>query len=176
MPIILRLLAKDEILRLHEIDRAEIVERCYHIRQGRLALEPEYYDIQGYSPDHLERLIASLQTLHDGGGSVCGAFDGPVIAGMAALENRFRGAKRDCLNLAYLIVSQPYRGQEIGKALVERVIEQARRMGASRLYVSATPSENTVRFYTAMGFGPAPMVDEELYALEPEDIHMERGI
>jgi hypothetical protein len=40
------------------------------------------------------------------------------------------------------------------------------------LYVSATPSESAVGFYTGQGFRPTEEVNEELFELEPEDIHM----
>jgi hypothetical protein len=40
------------------------------------------------------------------------------------------------------------------------------------VYVSATPSESAVGFYTSMGFTPTPDPIPELFALEPEDIHM----
>ncbi|MDN7425526.1 hypothetical protein QZM72_04135 [Burkholderia sp. AU45388] len=49
----------------------------------------------------------------------------------------------------------------------------ARAMGAARLYVSATPSRRTIDFYLRLGFTVNPSPDPELYALEPEDIHLE---
>lgn len=49
----------------------------------------------------------------------------------------------------------------------------ARAMGAERLYVSATPSRRTIDFYLRLGFTVSPSPDPELYALEPEDIHLE---
>jgi hypothetical protein len=42
------------------------------------------------------------------------------------------------------------------------------------LYVSATPTRGTVDFYVSQGFTPLATPDERLFALEPEDIHMER--
>jgi N-acetylglutamate synthase-like GNAT family acetyltransferase len=56
--------------------------------------------------------------------------------------------------------------------LVEEAIAQARRDGAERLYVSATPSESAVGFYLEQGFAPVKEPLPELYELEPEDIHM----
>jgi hypothetical protein len=44
------------------------------------------------------------------------------------------------------------------------------------MVVSATPSENTVRFYLGRGF--QPMIDPlaELFELEPEDVHMRKTL
>jgi hypothetical protein len=47
------------------------------------------------------------------------------------------------------------------------------KLGAAGLYVSATPSENTVDFYRRRGCRITPDADPELLAPEPEDIHFE---
>ena len=54
-----------------------------------------------------------------------------------------------------------------------QAIARARALGARRLYVSATPSENTVGFYLRRGCRLAAEIDEALFALEPEDNHLE---
>ena len=53
---------------------------------------------------------------------------------------------------------------------------KARELGAGSLYVSATPSENTVDYYRHLGCVVTREVDPELYALEPEDIHLTYAI
>ena len=45
-------------------------------------------------------------------------------------------------------------------------------MGAKGMYVSSSPSANTVAFYKSQGFELAKEVNKELYDLELEDIHM----
>ena len=42
------------------------------------------------------------------------------------------------------------------------------------MVVSATPSENTVRFYMDRGFGLMAQPLPELFELEPEDVHMKK--
>jgi len=44
------------------------------------------------------------------------------------------------------------------------------------MVVSATPSLNTVRFYQRRGYRPMPEPLPELFALEPEDVHMEKDL
>ena len=46
-------------------------------------------------------------------------------------------------------------------------------MNARKLYISATPSENTINFYRNLGCIVTEDVDQALFELEPEDIHME---
>jgi len=52
----------------------------------------------------------------------------------------------------------------------------AKEGGVHELYVSATPSESAVGFYLKQGFRPTAHVSQELYVLEPEDIHMVRPL
>ena len=45
--------------------------------------------------------------------------------------------------------------------------------GAAGLYISATPTENTIRFYLGLGCRVIPQPDPQLFAEESEDIHLE---
>ena len=97
-----RIMARIEIIRLREIDRSEIVQRLFSLREGNLELHKEFHDV------HQDWWI---------------------------------------------------------KYEVEPI--------SDKLYVSATPSENTILFYLSFGCKLASEVDPELFALEPEDIHLE---
>ena len=52
-------------------------------------------------------------------------------------------------------------------------IDKAKFLGGEKLYISATPSENTVNFYMNNGAILAKESDKELYEMEPDDIHLE---
>jgi predicted N-acetyltransferase YhbS len=71
-------------------------------------------------------------------------------------------------------VTKPWRRHGIGCELTNEVVRLARTDGAQRLYVSATPTRGTVDFYMSQGFKPLATPHERLFALEPDDIHMER--
>jgi predicted N-acetyltransferase YhbS len=77
------------------------------------------------------------------------------------------------LQLKFLHVSNSIRKQGLGRKLFEIAAEHAKNMGAAKLYISATPSENTVNFYRYLGCELAEEIDKELFAFEPEDIHLE---
>ena len=167
-----RLLAADELGRIDEIDRSQVIDRVYRVRDGALIAVDEPWDGQGWpgwSEDDRQRIAACLEH----GGAAWGAFDGERLVGIAVLDGRWIGAGEDTLDLYFLHVTNGYRDAGIGRELVGLVTARARELGARRLYVSATPSVSTVSFYQRRGFGLASEVDAELYALEPEDVHMD---
>jgi len=100
-------------------------------------------------------------------------FEGIEPVGVVVLENKPIGKQKDQLQLKFLHVSRPYRNSGLGTQLFERAKAAARERGARRLYISATPSENTVNFYLRLGCAIAAEPDPELFELEPEDILLE---
>jgi GNAT superfamily N-acetyltransferase len=78
--------------------------------------------------------------------------------------------------LAYLPISQEFRGTGIGTRLTGDLELIAQRAGDTEIVVTATPSENTVHFYLGRGYRPMPQPLPELFELEPEEIHMSRAI
>ena len=87
-------------------------------------------------------------------------------------RERSRWAGRRSNQLAYLYVSRAYRGRGVGVQLFDAAVSFAREAGANGLYVSATPTENTVDFYLNRGCVLAPEPDPRLLAAEPDDIHL----
>jgi predicted N-acetyltransferase YhbS len=168
----IRKLERGELSDIWTIDRSEVIERVYHYENGRLALRDEHYDLQGWPPDEVDRDAASLLDCFDHGGSFFGAFSDHGLVGACTLESRFIGELKDQLQLKFLHVSQRYRGSGLGRRLFAEAVDKARSLGARTLYVSATPSENTIRFYRSVGCRLADELDPSLFALEPEDIHL----
>jgi len=169
----IRPLQRDELLEIWTIDRAELVECVYYLEDGRLVPKPETYDMPGWPRGEAEHYAPVLQDCFDRGGTFLGAFDGGSLVGAAVLENCFIGMAGDQLQLKFLHVSRAYRGQRLGRILFEKMVERARRLGAGKLYISATPSENTIDFYHHLGCRLAAEIDADLLALEPDDIHLE---
>jgi predicted N-acetyltransferase YhbS len=172
----IRLLQRDEIPLIWQIDRREIVENIYNLTNGRLVLKPDHFDIQGWPPGEAELYTPILLDCYDRGGTFWGAFENDTLVGVAILESKFIGARGDMLQLKFLHVSRNYRKQGLGSRLFNITVEQAKALGAKKLYISATPSENTVNYYLGLGCALATEIDPELFALEPEDIHLEYEI
>jgi predicted N-acetyltransferase YhbS len=169
----IRLLQRDEIPLIWQIDRREVIDNVYYLRQGKLVLEPEHYDMQGWPPGEAEAYTPILLDCYERGGFFWGAFEEDILVGVSVLENKFIGSQQDTLQLKFLHVNRDLRGQGLGTKLFHVAAEKARELGARKLYISATPSEHTVNYYVQLGCILATELDPELFALEPEDIHLE---
>ena len=172
----IRELERQEIRDVWSIDRAEVIDKIYYLENDELVLKPERYDMQGWPPGEPERYGPILLDCFDHGGTFHGAFDGETLIGAAVLEGRYMGRGRDQLQLKFLHVGRRHRQAGLGRALFENAVARARELGARRLYISSTPSENTVRFYLRRGCRVTDEVDAALFELEPEDIHLEFDI
>ncbi len=169
----IRALERHEIPLIWQIDRREVIDNVYYLREGKLVLEAEHYDMQGWPPGEAEHYTAILLDCCDRGGFFWGAFEQESLIGVSILESKFIGSERDTLQLKFLHVSRDCRGQGLGTRLFNIAVEKAKSLGAKKLYISATPSENTVDYYMRLGCMLATEIDPDLFALEPEDIHLE---
>ncbi|HBN8295004.1 TPA: GNAT family N-acetyltransferase [Pseudomonas aeruginosa] len=167
-----RLLRRDEIPLVWEIDRSEVIEHLYSVEAGQLVLRPEFYDMRGWPEGEAEHYTPILLDCFDRGGWFLGLFDQGHLIGAVVLDPRRLGPERDWLQLKFLHLSHAYRRRGLGAHLFHLAATQARHLGASALYVSATPSQNTVDFYMRLGCRLCMEPDEELYRLEPEDVHL----
>jgi len=174
--MIIRFLERDEVPLIWQIDRREVIHNIYHLQDGELVLVPDYFDAQGWPPGEAELYTPILLDCFDHGGTFWGAFEDNNIIGIAVLESKFIGKGHDTLQLKFLHVSQRQRKQGLGKRLFHLAVEKARSLGAKKMYISATPSENTINFYMRLGCVLATEVNSDLFALEPEDIHLEYPI
>ena len=102
-----------------------------------------------------------------------GAFDGERIIGFATVSHRIFGASARYVQLVCFQISEEYRRQGIGRKLFSMACEEARRLGADKLYISAHSSQASQAAYRALGCTPAEEVNEGLAAAEPYDVQME---
>jgi predicted N-acetyltransferase YhbS len=168
-----RELKRYEIEQIWKIDRREVIEDVYHLEEGALVLKPEHYDMQGWPHGEAESYTPILHECFDRGGWFCGLFDENKIIGAAILDSKFIGKGHDQLQLKFLHISRDYRKQGLGKRLFEMASAKASEWGARQMYISATPSQNTVDFYLGLGAAVTKHPDPDLFALEPEDVHLQ---
>jgi predicted N-acetyltransferase YhbS len=171
-----RELRREEIALVWTIDRRETIDNIYVVENGALVMRPHRIDVRGWPPGEAEKYTPILLECFDRGGWFHGAFDGGKLVGAVVLDAKRIGRGKDQLQLEFLHVSNAYRGKGLGKRLFELARATARERGARRLYVSATPSENTVNFYRRRGCVLTREPDAELFAREPEDIHFECNV
>jgi predicted N-acetyltransferase YhbS len=168
----MRPLTRDEVELIWTIDRSEVHRNVYEVHDGQLARVPKYFEIPGWRSDAVEKETALLFDCFDRGGTFLGSFDGEVLVGMGVLESVRVGRAGDQMQLAYLYVSRAFRGCGVGTQLFDAAASIASEAGANALYISATPTENTVDFYLGRGCVLAPEPDPRLLAAEPDDIHL----
>lgn len=172
--VAIRRLPSADLARIAEIDRSEHVTELYTYERGVLAVRTVDETVPTWAPsgggEHsAPHLVDTWMPILERGGTLLGAFDGDVFAGLAIYRPRLA---KEIANLALLHVSRKYRRRGIAARLTREVARLARADGARSLYVSATPTGSAVRFYQSFGFAPTDAPNAELFALEPEDIHM----
>ena len=172
----IRGLRRTELSRVAEIDRRERIDVQYVQHGTELVPRHGNWNASAWDPDgHGEHSVAAqihmLEHYVDAGGTALGAFASEPLVGIGVVVPHLRPG---IAQLAYLMVSAPSRATGVGSRLCEQLDDIARTAGDSSMVVTATPSENTVRFYRGRGFEPMAEPLPELFELEPEDVHMRK--
>jgi ribosomal protein S18 acetylase RimI-like enzyme len=174
MDVQYRWLEPNEVTKIGDIDRSERIRMGYVYAEGELQKMAVNWDSpscpQGGDGEYS---VAAQIRFCEGhlarNGRLYGAFSGEKLVGIGLIQHNIGEGKAQ---LAYLHVSNGYRQQGVAGQITKALIEEAKSVGAKQLYVSATPSGSAVGFYLSQGFRPTDTPVPELFALEPEDIHM----
>ena len=151
---------------LDSFDRFQEVQNVYRLENGRLVLKKHPFT-ETWSPERRREKAAEI--LSGRYVTYC-AFYGDTVVGEIMLipelnENR--------LIIDSFHISRDFRRHGIGRRLIETVTNYAKGCSAAALYASCCSAEETIGFYTAMGFSlsehPIPLCVEK----EPFDIQME---
>jgi GNAT superfamily N-acetyltransferase len=177
-PIEVRRLAREELSSVAEIDRTEHIDLIYEQRGAELVerrgnWSSAAWDPHGHGEHSVEEQRHALERYVDAGGIALGAFSNGRLVGVGVVVPHLRP---DIAQLAFLHVSAAFRATGIGRRLSEELDLIARDAGDTEIVVSATPSENTVRFYMSRGYQVMVQPLPELYELEPEDVHMRKAL
>jgi len=167
-------LAKDN-LNEYSLDtflREQEVTECWRCVDGCWKLLPiaftEHWDL-----NQLRENAAELLQGLSGELIACAAFDDDVIAGYISVGTEHFGSRGQYVQLVDFQVSQPYRGQKIGKRLFSMACDIARQLNAERLYISSHSSKESQAAYRALGCVLAEELNERLAELEPCDVQLE---
>ncbi len=156
------------------IDRSEEVGVAYSVLDGELVSSEVNWTVLAWSPtgtgEHtVAHQISQRRPVLERGAMLLGAFEDRTFLGLSILEPRFENG---LAWLAFLHVSRPYRRRGVATALWEEAALMAREAGAYKMYVSATRSASAVGFYLDRGCELAVPPHPDLFAHEPEDIHL----
>ena len=177
-PIEFKRLARVKLSSVAEIDRSERIDIIYEQHGTELEERRGNWNSSAWDPNgHGEHSVAAhrqaLEHYVDGGGIALGAFSERQLVGIGVVVPHLRP---EIAQLAFLHVSAAFRATGIGRRLSDELDLIARNAGDTEIVVSATPSENTVRFYMSRGYELMAQALPELYELEPEDVHMRKAL
>ena len=170
-----RHLVASDVSLIARIDRSELVDVQYAVRDGQLVEAPVFIeDVPAWSDDGGEHSITKMlefcTPIVEGGATLLGAFtDDDELAGLAIVDPTF---EPPLAWLALLHVSRPHRRIGAATALWTEAARVAEGAGAASMYVSATPTGSAIGFYLRQGCRLADPVHPALFEQEPEDIHL----
>lgn len=174
----IRELGRSELRRVGEIDRTERIDVLYDqrgtelvARHGDWSAPPWHPD--GDGPHSVAEQVRAVEHYADMGATALGAFAGGRLIGIGVVVPHLRPG---IAQLAFLHVSAGWRATGVGSRLADLLEQIARTAGDDEMVVTATPSENTVRFYLARGFQLMEEPLPELFELEPEDAHLRKPL
>lgn len=170
--ILIRQMKLEEVSKLEEIDRSEYIDKIYRTQHGELEEIQTGHECPNWDRDQLTQLQMRYALELNNGGCAYGAFDGEQLAGFGVLAHRYRGKDKDRMQVDLMYVSRSYRRQGIASRIMVELKREAIKKGAKYLYVSSTETASAVGFYTQSGGFMTQDTDDELLALEPDDIHM----
>lgn len=151
---------------LDRFDRYQTVRNTYRLQAGSLVLRPNAFT-DNWSPECKREKAAEILS---GAFLTYCAFDSGRVVGEIMLVPELNKGR---LIIDSFHVSRDCRRLGIGRMLFETAKTEAKRRGASALYLSACPAEETIRFYTAMGCVPSSDPIPVYAKDEPCDIQME---
>lgn len=173
-PVEIRDLALSDLSRVGEIDRTERIDALFEQHGTELVARrgswsASVWDPEGHGEHSVDAKLLDLMHYAEAGGIARGGFSAGRLVGIGVVVPHIRPSMAQ---LAFLHVSRDFRAAGLGSRLSADLELVARRAGDTEIVVSATPSENTVRFYLGRGYRPMARPLPELLDLEPEDVHM----
>ena len=158
---------------LATFERFEETNRIFYLDQdGSLKEKDEHYIVK-WDDARKTQVIEILRYYQDQGGAVVAARSGTSLLGFAGLNGKKMGSQRQYLNLGFIHVGNPHRGQGVGHMLFALISQEALKRGAKKLYIGANPAVSTFHFYQSVGCHLAEEIVAEIYDHEPLDLQLE---
>lgn len=157
---------------LKEYRRRQEVRMIAVHQDGEIVQKPHDY-VHDWGASKRMTIEQEIRATLVDGGYVTLAYEGDTVVGFASLDASWYPHR--VLNMPLCHVSEPARGKGVGRTLFARIVAEAGRRDADKLYVSSHPDIHTVQFYQRQGCvltTPIP----HLFEQEPNDIHMERKL
>ena len=151
---------------LKGFQRYQEVKNVYRLQDGHLTLV--------YNPFTEDwdaaRLIEKAEEIRSGQYVTYCAYEENDVVGEIMLIPKLNNGR---LIIDSFHVSRDFRRRGIGRALFEAAGQEALERGAHALYASCCSAEETINFYSAMGFRLSSDPIPSLVEAEPYDLQME---
>lgn len=172
--IIFQKLDRDFIYKdaFYNFNRYQIVKRCWRKQNNQWILVDNPF-IEDWGTDEKRNIISELVSCISNNGMVWGAICDDKIIGFASVSAIFFGENSDYVEMPVIQVSAEYRHQGVGRKLFELICNNARLIGARKIYISAHSSEESQAFYRAIGCVDAVEINTTIAENEPFDCQME---
>lgn len=159
----------------HSLDhfvRHQRVRECWRNVDGQWKLIPIEFE-ENWTVEQCQKIAADV-ALHMGNDQTAiGAFDGEEVIGFITVSHNIFGNTAKYVELVCFQVSEPYRGKKIGKTFFYKACEEAKRLGADKLHISAHSSKESQAAYKAIGCVHAKEINQKLAQEEPCDVQLE---
>ena len=157
---------------LNHFVRHQQVKECWRNVDGQWKLVPIEFE-ENWSIEQCQKIAADVALHMEKDQTAIGVFDGEEVIGFITVSHNIFGNTAKYVELVCFQVSEPYRGMGIGKALFYHACEEARRLGADKLYISAHSSKESQAAYKALGCVHAKEINQKLAEEEPCDVQLE---
>lgn len=151
--------------------RHQAVRECWRQQDGVWSLVPCAFT-EDWDLARLRAEAAELLEMSRAGKTVLAACAADVLVGYIVLGNRL-GSRDQYVDLCSFHVSEPWRGQGIGRRLFSAACAAARLQGAEKLYISSHSSKESQAAYRALGCVHAQEIDAAHAEAEPCDVQLE---
>ena len=152
--------------------RHQTVTECWRKTDGDWKLVPILFE-ENWSLEQCREIAEDVSLHMNLDQTGFGAFIGERIVGFATVSHHIFGATARYAELVCFQISEEYRRQGIGRKLFSMACEEARRLGAEKLYISSHSSKESQAAYRALGCTPAEEINARLVAEEPFDVQLE---
>ena len=151
-----------------------MIQRCLRNENNSWVLKDIPFVEQWDEARKKEIVAVDFTNSLNSGGVVWGVFnENNELIAFANLLSNFFGSENQYLQLAQIHTSYEYRNKGIGKELFKVCVEEAKHLGAKKLYISTHSSEESQLFYKNVGCVDAQEINEKLSEYEPYDRQME---
>lgn len=157
---------------LNDFKRHQIIHETWRNLDGQWKLIANEFE-ENWTVDECQKLASDIVNHMENDQTAFGAFAGDQIVGFITVSHHLFGKTARYAQLICFQVSEPFRGQGIGRRLFALAADEMVKIGADKLYISAHSSKESQAAYRALGCTFATEINKTLADEEPFDVQME---